>query len=652
MARQLNEGQRRAVEHIEGPSLVLAGPGSGKTTVIVERLCHLLESGISGGNIMVLTFTRNAALEMRERFFARVAELRERQSGGQSGSFPTAGQVLFGTFHSAFFQILRYSGAYDSKSVLQGREKLAILEEVSRGTGIYHDREGWYQEVLREISDVKGNGVGPETYLPASCQPEEFLVLFRGYQEILQARRKLDFDDMLLRCQTLLTERPDLLAVWQERCRYLMIDEYQDSNRIQCELARLLAAPDHHVMVVGDDDQSIYGFRGAAPERMREFLTAYPDARQYLLNVNYRCPAPVVEAAGRLIVRNENRLPKEILAAKRAGQEGQQPIIQEVGQTRQQPVCQEWPVLTVTEYPGLREENEAILDQIRQYHGAGVPYEEMAILYRTNRNPAQLIRMLEQRGIPHTVKGNTGNLYSHWICQDFCAYLAVANGSTRRADWLRVISHPERYFSRSALGQEPVTIDRLFAFYEEDRRRIDTIDHLSYDLTLLRRTAPYAGISHLRRYMGYDEYLEEMDQDGEGRIQEIAEAIHETMDGCRSGEEWLRYVQACLRKQEKATGDRTEPAGLQLMTIHGAKGLEFPVVFLTDANEGMMPYKRAATPEAIEEERRLFYVAMTRAREHLHISWVRERFHRPQGVSRFVGEAGLNGTTQMNGRKQ
>lgn len=631
MAKELNEGQKRAVEHLEGPCLVLAGPGSGKTTVIVERLCHLLERGVSGGNVMVLTFTRSAALEMRERFFARAAEIRQ-----QAPHFSAANQVLFGTFHSAFFQILRYSGEYDSRSVLRSGEKLAILEELSRETGICHDREGWYQEVLREISDVKGNGISPETYRSVSCKPEEFLVLFRGYQKILQSRKKLDFDDMLLRCHGVLIERPDLLSIWQERCRYLLIDEYQDCNRIQWELARMLAAPENHVMAVGDDDQSIYGFRGAAPEQMRDFLAAYPGAKQYLLNVNYRCPADVVKAAGRLIVRNENRMPKEILAGK-SSKQGDSAV-------------------TAMEYPTIRDENDAILTRIRRYHEAGVPYEDMAILYRINRNPAQLIRLLEQRGIPHTVKGSVGNLYSHWICQDFCAYLAVANGSTRRSDWLRVIGHPERYFSRSALGQEPVTIDRLFDFYGDDLRRIDAIDHLSYDLTLLRRTAPYAGISHLRRYMGYDDYLEEMDQDGEGRIQEMAEAIHETMDGCVSGEEWLRYVRGCLREQERSAcskaslgvkgeaGAGTEKnTGVQLMTIHGSKGLEFPVVFLTDANEGMMPYKRADSPEAMEEERRLFYVAMTRTKERLHISWTGERFHRPQGVSRFVVEAGLAG---------
>lgn len=673
MAKQFNEAQRQAVEHLDGPALVLAGPGSGKTTVIVERLCRLLERGIPGGNIMVLTFTRSAAIEMRERFFARMGEIRQeymqRQDRYPDRSLASANQVLFGTFHSAFFQILRYSGGYDSKSVLRSGEKLAILEEVSRGTGIYHDREGWYQEVLREISDVKGNGIQPETCHSLSCRQEEFAVLFRGYQEILQARKRLDFDDMLLCCHTLLQERPDLLSIWQERCRYLLIDEYQDSNRIQCQLAQMLAAPENHVMAVGDDDQSIYGFRGAAPERMKDFLAAYPDAKQYLLNINYRCPAQVVEAAGRLIARNENRLPKKIAAAnigktseeagekpgkwlgqtvgRRGGRRWSQTANERFGQAPGPGFGQGSSVVTATEYATLREENEAILTRIRQYHEGGVPYEDMAVLYRINRNPAQLIRLLEERGIPHSVKGTTGNLYTHWICQDFCAYLAVANGSTRRGDWLRVISHPERYFSRSALGQEPVTIDKLFDFYEEDRRRIDTIDRLSYDLTVLKRTAPYAGISHLRRYMGYDDYLEEMDQNGEGRIREIAEAIHETMDGCRSGEEWLRYVQTCLQQQEKADGNAAaagapasqETAGIHLMTMHGSKGLEFPVVFLADANEGMTPYKRADSPEAIEEERRLFYVAMTRAREHLHISWTKERFHRPQGVSRFVEEA-------------
>lgn len=658
MKKQFNKAQCQAIAHFTGPCLTLAGPGSGKTTVIVERICRLLEHGVPARNILVLTFTRAAAVEMRERFLKRIEEqmvqvpfagtCAEKDSVyGDRQGLTTAHQVLFGTFHSAFFQILRYSGGYDASSVLRGEEKYSLLEEVSRGVGIYHDREGWYQEVLKEISDVKGNAMEPEDFKPLSCTSKEFTVLYRGYQELLAQRKKLDFDDMLLRCLHLFEERPDILEIWQERCQFILIDEYQDSSLIQCRLAEMLAAPQDNIMVVGDDDQSIYGFRGAAPERLRDFLTAYPNAKQYLLNVNYRCPTAVVEAAGKLIGENQDRLPKKLLAAKSLAAGSKE---------REQE-----PQLTAQEYSTLLEENESVIARIQTYHASGIPYEDMAVLYRINRNPAQLLRLMETRGIPVQIKGTTGGPFHHWICQDFCAYLAAANGSTRRNDWLRVISHPERYFSRSALGQEPVTLDRLFDYYSEDRRRMDTLDHLSYDMTLLRKSPPYAGLSHLRRYMGYDDYLEENDKTGEGRLQEIAEQLQETADGCQTGREWLDYVEkmrqgadngatVMMRGKSPAAGAGSETMkrggdsrqqGVHFMTMHGAKGLEFPVVFIVDANEGMTPYKRADSLEGIEEERRLFYVAMTRAREHLHISWTKERFHRPQSVSRFVSEAGL-----------
>lgn len=636
MKKQFNEAQRQAIAHFTGPCLTLAGPGSGKTTVIVERICRLLEQGVPARNILVLTFTRAAAVEMRERFLKRIEEKRQ-SDREETLSVSAARQVLFGTFHSAFFQILRYSGGYDASSVLRGEEKYALLEEVSRGVGIYHDREGWYQEVLKEISDVKGNAMEPEDYKPLSCTAGEFSVLYRGYQELLLQRKKLDFDDMLLRCLRMFEERPDLLEIWQERCQFLLIDEYQDSSLIQCRLAQMLAAPQNNIMVVGDDDQSIYGFRGAAPERMRDFLACYPDAKQYLLNINYRCPGRVVEAAGRLIRENQDRLPKEILSAK-ASTEREQVS----GKNRMEEI------VTCQEFVTLLEENQGIIDRIRTYHEAGVPYEEMAVLYRINRNPVQLLRLMEEHGIPVQVKGKSMGPFQHWICQDLCAYLRAANGSTRRADWLRVISHPERYFSRSALGQEPVTLDSLFEYYSDDRRRIDTLDHLSYDMTLLRKVPPYAGISHLRRYMGYDDYLEENDKTGEGHLTEIVEQLQETADGCRTGAEWLDYVKRMQEGTMSATvsGDAAgesaeERCGVHFMTMHGAKGLEFPVVFIVDANEGMTPYKRADSPEGIEEERRLFYVAMTRAKERLHISWTKERFHRPQSRSRFVEETGL-----------
>lgn len=651
MKKQFNEAQRQAIAHFTGPCLTLAGPGSGKTTVIVERICRLLEQGVPARNILVLTFTRAAAVEMRERFLKRIEEKMAQASSEEAWAVSrgsseaqqrllTARQVLFGTFHSAFFQILRYSGGYDASSVLRGEEKYAFLEEVSRAVGIYHDREGWYQEVQKEISDVKGNAMEPEDFHPLSCTSKEFSVLYRGYQDLLTQRKKLDFDDMLLRCLHLFEERPDILEIWQERCQFVLIDEYQDSSLIQCRLAQMLAAPQNNIMVVGDDDQSIYGFRGAAPERLRDFLAVYPDAKQYLLNINYRCPETVVKAAGKLIGENRDRLSKKILAAKTI-------------------LNAEEVTITAEEYSSLLEENEAVIARIQSCHAAGVPYENMAVLYRINRNPAQLLRLLETRGIPVQVKGTAGGSFHHWICQDFCSYLAAANGSTRRSDWLRVISHPERYFSRSALGQEPVTLDRLFDYYSDDRRRIDTLDHLSYDMTLLRKSPPYAGLSHLRRYMGYDDYLEENDKSGESRLQEIAEQLQETADGCRTGLEWLAYVEK-MRQDGNSSATMTNgrshtgaaeavmknagyntPSGVHFMTMHSAKGLEFPIVFIVDANEGMTPYKRADSPEGIEEERRLFYVAMTRAKERLHISWTKERFHRPQSVSRFVSEAGL-----------
>lgn len=629
MKRQFNEAQRQAIAHFTGPCLTLAGPGSGKTTVIVERICQLLKRGVPAGNILVLTFTRAAAVEMRERFLKRMEE-ETASPAGKSG----AGQVLFGTFHSAFFQILRYSGGYDGGSVLRAGEKTAILEEAARGMGIWHDREGWLSEVLKEISDVKGNALEPEDYRPGSCTGQEFTALYRGYEEILRSRRRLDFDDMLLRCGQLFRERPEILEIWQDRCRFILIDEYQDSSRIQCRLAELLAAPQNNIMVVGDDDQSIYGFRGAAPERMRDFLAAYPGAAQYLLNINYRCAPEIVQAAGRLIGVNENRLPKEIRAAKDSTASDSLKAAKD-GRTSGRAEA----AVSCREYATLLEENEAVIAQIQACHGQGMAYEDMAVLYRTNRNPAQLVRLCESRGIPVRVKGERGSLYEHWVCQDFCAYLGAANGSPRRADWLRVISHPERYYSRSALGQEPVCLDHLFEFYAEDKRRLDSLDRLSYDLALLKKVPPYAAISHLRRYMGYDDYLEENDRTGEGRLSEIAEQIQETADGCQNGREWLRYVEE-KRRGTQDDGD-TKASGVRFMTMHGSKGLEFPVVFLVDVNEGMTPYKRADSPEGIEEERRLFYVAMTRAKKRLHISWTRERFHRPQSVSRFVGEAGL-----------
>ncbi len=625
MNRQFNEAQRQAIAHMNGPCLTLAGPGSGKTTVIVERICRLLEEGVPARNILVLTFTRAAASEMRQRFLKRMNDSQ------------SARLVLFGTFHSVFFQILRYSGGYDAGSVLQNEQKIQFIEEASRDVKVRHDREGWLQEVLQDISAVKGNALLPEEYQPLSCTSQEFCALYRRYQELLAERRKLDFDDMLTNCLSLFTRRPDILSVWQDRFTYVMIDEYQDSSAIQCQLAEILAQPQNNIMAVGDDDQSIYGFRGAVPERMQDFLKTYPDAARYVLNLNYRCRPEIVRAASQLIGVNKNRLPKELLSARPEAEYAGRMSAPESAYASDDSakMDSEGGTITCREYNTLTDENEAVRAQILAYHNEGIPYEEMAVLYRTNRDPAQLIRMLSQSGVPLQVKSSDGGLYHHWICQDFCAYLAVAAGSTRRADWLRVISHPERYYSRLSLGEEPVTIDSLFSYYRDDSRRIRSLDRLEYDLAVLNKAPAYAAISHLRRYMGYDEYLKKCDSTGEGTLLETAEELQETADGCQNSAEWLRYV------KKESGRSRTDEHGVRFMTMHGAKGLEFRIVFIVDANEGITPSKRADTAEGTEEERRLFYVGMTRAKERLHISWTRERFHRRMYQSRFVEEAGL-----------
>ena len=303
----LEEAQKEAVTHGKGPMLVLAGPGSGKTFTITRRILHLIETGEVGADrILVITFTKAAAGEMKERF--------ESLSGGRF--FP----VTFGTFHSVFFRILRFAYRYGAESIVKEDERIRyIREEMERSRVETEDEAEFVNSVLSEISFVKGEMLNLDHYYSKNCSVELFKQFYQGYEERLRKAGRIDFDDMLVMCHELFTQRKDILSAWQNKYRYILVDEFQDINRVQYEIVRMLAAPENNLFIVGDDDQSIYRFRGAKPELMLGFRKDYPEARQVLLNVNFRSSREIVEAAGRLIACNETRFPKSIVPKKGRG---------------------------------------------------------------------------------------------------------------------------------------------------------------------------------------------------------------------------------------------------------------------------------------------------------------------------------------------
>lgn len=601
-----SKAQTQAIMHKDGPMMVLAGPGSGKTTVITHRVQYLTkEYGIDPGDILVITFTRAAAEEMRERY--------EALTGGGS-------RVTFGTFHSIFFRILKLAYRYTADNIVREEQQMQFVRELAQAGGLEPEDENEFAaSILSEISSVKGERIALEHYYSKNCPDAVFRQLYAGYEEKMRRVGLIDFDDMMVLCLELFTERKDILSAWQRRYRYILIDEFQDINRLQYEIVRMLAKPEDNLFIVGDDDQSIYRFRGAKPEIMLGFERDYPGAGRILLDMNYRSTEEIVAPALRLIGENQKRFSKAIHTTGRHGKN----VITKLWQD-----------------PG--EENLAIAREIQLYLQSGVRPGDIAVLYRTNAGPRFLMEKLMEYNLPFRTRDTVPNLYEHWISRNILTYIRIAMGSRAREDILQVINRPKRYISRDAMPDETVSFEKMKAFYAEKDWIAERIESLEGDLRAIARMSPLAAVNYIRQGMGYDEYLIEYAAFRRMRPEELletADELKESAAGFKTFDEWFAHIEAYKEELlRQAAQRRTETDAITLATMHSAKGLEFPIVYILDANEGITPHSRAMLDEDMEEERRLFYVAMTRAKTRLHVYAVRERYHKKAEVSRFVWE--------------
>ncbi len=603
----LNKTQAKAVSHRDGPCLVLAGPGSGKTLTIVNRIKYLIEKyHVRPEEILVVTFTRFAAQEMKN----RLCSLMGRKN------IP----VTAGTFHGIFYGILRCTYRMSAENILSEEEKYQMLREVAGRQELeISDGEDFLADIAAEIGKIKNNRLALDEYVSEKCSAEAFREIYRQYEEERKRRRKIDFDDMLVLCWELLSSRPEVLAGWQSKFRYILIDEFQDINRIQYDVIRLLALPENNLFVVGDDDQAIYGFRGADSELMFRFLKDYPEAEQMLLGTNYRSTEYIVRNSLRVIRHNERRFEKQLEASRKGG------------------AC-----LHVQELADPAEEAEYILDEIEKCTAAGVRPEEIAVLFRIHTDAGPLAEALVDRKIPFQMREHLPNIYNHFIARDIQAYFRLAMGERRRQDFLQVMNRPKRYIGRDSLPGREVSFEEIRKHYCDKEWMMDRIDQFEWDVKMLAKMAPYAAIQYLRKRIGYDDYLRDYafsHNMARADLTEVIQEIGEAARPYRTLEEWFDHVEEYTRiLQEKEKKKEKNPEGVRLMTIHAAKGLEFHTVFILDANEGKIPYKKARTDAQTEEERRLFYVAMTRAKEKLTVCYVKTQSGKETAPSRFVDE--------------
>lgn len=599
--------QKEAILHYNGPMLVLAGPGSGKTFTITHRICHLIkERGVNPANILVITFTKSAAGEMKDRF--------ESLMGGETTS------VSFGTFHAIFFRILKFAYRYDARSIVREEQRIQyIKEEMDQCSMEVEDEAEFVSSILTEISSVKGEMIGLDHYYSKNCSEENFKQLYLGYENRLRKAGLIDFDDMLVMCYELFTQRKDILEAWQKKYQYILVDEFQDINRVQYEIIRMLAAPENNLFIVGDDDQSIYRFRGAKPEIMLGFEKDYKDAKKVLLNINFRSTKDIVTTAGKLISNNEMRFPKNIVTKKGSGK----PVITRMWQDP-------------------KEETSEIVQEIMAYKKAGFSWSDIAVLYRTNMGPGLLIEKLMEYNIPFSMRDSVPNLYDHWICKNIMAYIKGGLGDLSRANVFQFLNRPNRYISRDALEGPVINWESIKSFYQDKGFMVERVEQMEYDLKMLKTMDPVAAINYIRKVIGYDDYIRDYAQYRRMKPEELFEVLDQLKESAANFstyESWFLHMKE-YGEELKAQAMKREQSidGVALMTMHSSKGLEYRIVYILDANEGVTPHQKAVLPADLEEERRMFYVAMTRAKERLHVNYVRERYSKKQEVSRFVRE--------------
>lgn len=602
---QFNNSQLKAVKHKSGPMLVIAGPGSGKTTVLTARIRNLIEEySVNPANILVITFTKAAANEMKSRF---------------NNMMGRSTNVTFGTFHAVFFMILRAAYNYSVDSIIKEDVRQNIIKQaIERSRLEPDDLNEMVSNITGEISRVKTETIDINAYYSASCPEEEFRDIYKYYVKTLKKMGLIDFDDMLLYCHELLTTRRDILAKWQQKYQYILIDEFQDINKIQYDIIKLLAKPQDNLFIVGDDDQSIYGFRGSKPEIMLNFDKDYPDTDKVILDTNYRSTGNIVSAAGKVIAHNKVRFAKNINTVNDPGDK-----------------------VDIIEFNTQAEEYEKIIDNIRKESALDGNYSDNAVLFRTNSTAAGFVRKLVEYSVPFVTRDGVPNVFEHWIARDVITYMNIAMGSRKRSDFLQIINRPKRYIGRDYLTDAEISFDNLEKYYEDKNWMIERVDKLKYDILAMASMSPYAMINYLRKGVGYDGYLDEYAQSHNMQVRELYDVMDELMESARSFKtfnEWFAYIDEYGTKLRESYAAMDKQNAVILTTMHSSKGLEYPVVYIIDANEEITPHKKAVFAPEIEEERRMFYVAMTRAKRRLNIYYARKRYNKEIEVSRFVKE--------------
>lgn len=630
--------------------LVMAGPGSGKSFVIIQRILNLIqEHKIYPQNILVISFSKASTLELKQRFQKQIRNTKSNnnqfiENQIDNNSINEKERVNFATFHACFFQILKDSYHYTSQNIITEKEKRDILRTILLDPE-YGEKNipEKIEDYLQKVSYYKNKGTGELK----EKETKQFQKIYRAYNQEMHKLHRLDFEDMGLLCLQLFQNRPDILDKWQDKFQYVLIDEFQDINAIQFRIIQLLAGKYQNLFVVGDDDQAIYGFRGSNPKIMLDFEKYYPNTKKVLLETNYRCSEAIVTEALKVIEQNKVRFRKEIKAIPyekiHNGNKGNENCKERKIIEKQQEIMNKKKSedsVIYKKFENYHKEYSYIVGKIQDYvKKQGYNYSDIACIFRINGDMNGLAEYFTRKKIPFVMKESYSSIFKHFIALDIIAYLNFFLEGKKRSDFIRIMNKPLRYISRNAMSSinnEIVVWKELKEYYKSKRYITDNIEQLEKNDRCIQKLDLYGVCFYIRKVIGYDNYLKEyVKEQGINfeEAKEILDFIHESTRDMSSLEEWKEYIEE-YEEAIKKSGEEKE--GVHIITMHACKGLEYSIIFLPDCNEGKIPYKKAASSEAIEEERRMFYVAMTRAKTHLEMLYIEDDAKKHLQRSRFL----------------
>lgn len=613
----LSEVQKKAVQHHEGQLIIISCPGSGKTTTVIARVADMVESGIDPSSILVVTFSKKAADEMGERY----------QKSGADGN------VTFSTIHSFCNRVITEDLGMKPEMLLSddmekmNRIAAAVRQLMKSGelkTEI-RDMGKFVSSCLLEIGLINNNpyhewdGYKSKNYHDAKV----FRKIYQAYEDWKNEAGLYDYDDMLKYTYEAFLNKKEILEKYKAIYKYLIIDEFQDTNDLQKEILYMLAGENPNLCVVGDDDQSIYRFRGAKPEIMLSFKDQFPDCTALYMDVNYRSEPKIIACAKNLISYNTHRFPKNIVSAKSGS----------------------GTVQFLPTYDTKLEEEQHIAEKIEEVHASGIPYENMAVLFRNNQQVQGLMRACMERNIPAVSPEVIRSIYKEWIFTDIVKYWKLAKGNRTPELLKAVINKPNRYIPYRLLSSadEKDILEKIRTGTPEDwkrKRQTESIQKFFRNLDVLKDLGPSDFLSYLFKQMRYESYVREYASQIEQNFEEFAgwmDFYKKEAADFSTFEEWSRHI-AKYNLEMKELSERNKESGVTLMTMHKSKGLEWDVVFVSGVNERIIPSRQAENVDDMEEERRLLYVAVTRAKEQLYIasSGTRSRF-----VPQMLEEKGL-----------